>query len=130
MKLFISSINGLGGYVTPPVDPPVGSSFSMIDESFGATSIPIDWGSGGTWAFNGSGAEASGTGGMTSWLRFDENCYLDRQKITAEFTVDNTSSKFAIGKHLANRGNLVTADLSTDTLYLGIITSNGVEANV
>lgn len=119
MRLFIYSLsNGVS------IDPPTPSGpFSLLDESF--TSMPSDWVNNGFTVNN--GLEASGTGGMGTNITYSSRSALDRHYGRIEVVVNDVASKFSVGKDQAFRGNLATADLSTNTLYLGIITVDGVE---
>lgn len=85
----------------------------------------------GSWVNNGftvnNGLEASGTGSMTFNIESIYTSFLDNQNVAIDVVVNDATSKFAVSKNLAFRGNIATVDLNASTLYLGIIATNNTE---
>ena len=120
MRFFISTLNSENTVVIPP-EPTIETE--MINDSF--STVSADWTNNG-FTVN-SGLEASGTGGMTFNITHNAKSYLDRQKTSIEVVVNDVSSKFSVSKNEGSRGNIATVDLSTNTLYLGVIATTGIE---
>lgn len=96
---------------------------NLLDESF--ASLPAGWVNNGFTV--GSGLSASGTGGMSTRVYYNNYSFLGSQRTRIEVQVNDLASSFAVSKNLAFRGNVAKVDLSDNTLKMGVLVTNGVE---
>lgn len=117
MRLFISSL---------PSESVINTEYNLIDDSFANVD---DWTNNG-FTVN-DGLEASGTGSINFYCESIYESYLDRQTAKYEVIVNDSNSKFSLGRGdsplVGDKRGVATVDLSVNILYYGLWDSVSVE---